>query len=190
MGLPTRLERSRRSTPVISSTDRIPRSMRPFDCVSATNAPTVFHETLEDSRFLSTHPRLLLPDQISRLPGHSVPIVPSLVRIAEPPSQELPPSVAPRAQKPCGWHEPSKPKSLLVPFRVGLAWSSSHNSLASCPCPLRLLFEIFDLCEQGCWLVQRHSVCTNFDKEDVSAHALAVPSIYPALSSFRWSALC
>ena len=58
--------------------------------------------------FLSTHPRLLLPNQISRSPGRNVPIVPSLEHIAESPYQELLLSVAPREQTPCGWHDPSK----------------------------------------------------------------------------------
>ena len=101
------------------------------------HAPTVSHETLEDSRFLSTHPRLLLPDQISRSPGRNVPIIPSLEHIAESTNQELLHSVAPREHTPCGWHDPSKLKSLLTPFLVDLARSSGQNSLASCLCPPR-----------------------------------------------------
>ena len=140
--------------------DRLTVSRQPV------NAPRVFHETLEDSQFLSTRPRLLFPGQISRLPGHSVPIVPSLEHIAESPNQKLLLSVA-----------------------------TSHYSLASCLCPPRSLLETFDLGELGCWLLQRHRVCTNFDKEGVSAHAFNVGIItlfcppFTGLFSFDGSSL-
>ena len=107
---------------MISSTDRIPRSMRPFDCESATGECS--NSVPRDPRrfaILSTHPRLLVPDQISRSPGHNVPIVPSLEHIAESLNQELLPPKDHVSRHHAGGTILRNKKSLLIPFLVGLA---------------------------------------------------------------------
>ena len=69
------------------------------------------------------------------------------------------------------------------------SWFISHEAVVTTHllrvfCPLRSLLETSDLGEQGCQLVQRHGLCTNFDKEGVSAHALVVLSMSASLPCF------
>ena len=102
--LPTRLERSKRSTLVISSTDLIPRSWNPFDCESATGqcSNSVPRDTRRIRDLLQRiHDCWFLIERTPRSPDQGVPIVPNREHIAESPNQWPPLSMAPRELTPC-----------------------------------------------------------------------------------------
>ena len=107
------------------------------------------------------------------------------------PVKNCTPSVAPRVQKPCGWHEQSKPKSFLIPFLV------SHEAVV-----ITHLFRVLVLFDCSWKFSSSVSRVAGLCSNTVSA----LPSIwkmcplmllpflqcwhhYPALSSSHWSAL-